>query len=58
MATRVRPQLSAQMKDAAEEAIRNLELSVRFIVTDYTVEFVADTRSVQRNTTSPNTSVR
>ena len=31
-----------QMKDAAEEAIRNLELSVRFIVTDYTVEFVAD----------------
>ena len=29
------------MKDAAEEAIRNLELSVRFIVTDYSVEFVA-----------------
>lgn len=42
MAARVRRQLSAQMKDAAEEAIRHLELSVRFIVTDYTVEFVAD----------------
>ena len=42
MAVSVRRQLSAQMKDAAEEAIRNLELSVRFIVTDYTVEFVAD----------------
>ena len=42
MAARVRRQLSALMKDAAEEAIRNLELSVRFIVTDYTVEFVAD----------------
>ena len=42
MAARVRPQLSARMKDSAEEAIRNLELSVRFIVTDYTVEFVAE----------------
>ena len=30
------------MQDAAEEAIRSLELSVRFIVTDYTVEFVAE----------------
>ena len=42
MAARVRRQLSSQMKDDAEEAIRSLELSVRFIVTDYTVEFVAD----------------
>ena len=42
MAARVRRQLSAQMKSAAEEAIRNQERSVRFIVTDYTVEFVAD----------------
>ena len=42
MAARVRRQLSASVKDAAEEAIRNLELSVRFTVTDYTVEFVAD----------------
>ena len=42
MAARVRQQLSPQVKDAAEEAIRKLELSVRFIVTDYTVEFIAD----------------
>ena len=42
MKARVRRQLPALMKDAAEEAIRNLELSVRFIVTDYTVEFVAE----------------
>ena len=42
MVARARRQLSAQVKDAAEEAIRNLELSVRFIVTDFTVEFVAD----------------
>lgn len=42
MAARVRRQLSAQMKSAAEEAIRNQERTVRFMVTDYTVEFVAD----------------
>ena len=42
MAARVRRQLSARVEDDAEEAIRNLELSVRFIVTDYTVEFVAE----------------
>lgn len=42
MAAHVRRQLSARVKDVAEEAIRNLELSVRFIVTDYTVEFVAE----------------
>ena len=42
MAARVQRQLSARVKDAAEEAIRSLELSVRFIVTDYTVEFVAE----------------
>ena len=42
MARTARGQLSEQMKDAAEEAIGRLELSVRFIVTDYTVEFVAD----------------
>ena len=42
MVRRVRPRVSEQMKEDAEEAIRGLELSVRFIVTDYTVEFVAD----------------
>ena len=30
------------MKAAAEEAIRQLELAVRFMVTDYTVEFIAE----------------
>ena len=33
---------SREMKEAAEQAIRDLELSVRFIVTDYSVEFVTE----------------
>ena len=33
---------SEKMKAAAEQVIRDLELSVRFIVTDYSVEFVTE----------------
>ena len=42
MARHTRQPLSTDRKHDAEEAIRNLELSVRFIVTDYTVEFLAE----------------
>ena len=42
MARRGRRQPSEDMRSAAEAAIRSLELSVRFIVTDYSVEFLTD----------------
>ena len=42
MARRSRKPPSDAQKLAAEEAIRDLELTVRFIVTDYSVEFVTD----------------
>ena len=41
MARHTRQPLSTERKHDAEVAIRNLELSVRFSVTDYTVEFLA-----------------
>ena len=41
MARRARVQLTEEMQAAAEEAIRDLELTVRFIITDYSVEFIA-----------------
>ena len=42
MARRARRQPSEDIRSAAEAVIRSLELSVRFIVTDYSVEFLTD----------------
>lgn len=42
MVRRTKKEPSESVRAAAEEAIRNLELTVRFIVTDYSVEFITD----------------